>query len=110
MGMCCDGYFKGRCVLCGGEPQAYWHRKGDMIFICRQCALNDLPRLIADAVMNNAPSSFDLPWDSKNARLSGALKDVELAYWRAGACAIETKAKAREEQGLASLSAIKGGK
>jgi len=43
---------KGKCSFCGDNATAWW-RGIHEIFICRECAINTLPRLYIDALGKN---------------------------------------------------------
>lgn len=45
-------YADAKCSICGGEPNAMWGGR-EPIFVCRTCALEILPRLIADAIIDD---------------------------------------------------------
>lgn len=77
-----------RCTICGERAAtATWLCQNDEtpeISVCRQCAINELPRLIADAVFGSMPvtagrDSFGTP--RKNSE--DAFKDVSANYYKA---------------------------
>jgi hypothetical protein len=47
-----DLYPDSKCSICGAEPSAMWGGQ-EPIFVCRNCALDVLPRLIADALIDD---------------------------------------------------------
>ena len=43
-------YANSKCTLCEGLAQAMWSGANGEVFVCRGCALDTLPALIADAL------------------------------------------------------------
>ena len=62
------------CSICRGPATAVW-RGAKAIPICPQCAVEDLPALIADSIV--LPGAWGLE------RALSDLKRIELRYWRA---------------------------
>jgi len=64
------------CQICGKEPDAVWTGQKEVV-ICLNCALNVLPKLIADAVANRRVkiSVFKTMWE-----------EAEKNFWYATAC------------------------
>lgn len=67
---------KGKCDLCG-EPasNAYWEGSGITLEVCEGCAVNILPRIIADAVTLTGAGDHN--------RSKVVLMQVERQFWRA---------------------------
>ena len=76
----------GKCFACGErKADAYWHGFEIEMSICRACAIDVLPKLIADAVayheidcLERTPSPNDL---------ADALRTIQAEFWRAVALA-----------------------
>ena len=72
-----DMYAGKRCRLCGNDhPAAMWRGEMD-IFVCTTCAIDVLPRLIADAVVSDH-ADFTSVLEDKNR--------IDKAFWEAVAC------------------------
>ena len=66
------------CSLCGGKSVAVWHvGASPPLDVCESCAIDVLPRLIADAVHARAPHEY-----------KQAIQNVERAFWEAAAIRI----------------------
>ena len=64
------------CLLCGFDPSAYWWGWGSQrLYICRKCAVEALPALIADATLGHLAASVE---DGKRIVL-----EIEKNFWRA---------------------------
>ncbi len=79
-----------RCFYCGETANATWHGCGENVNVCRQCAIDHLPRLIADAIF--------LP-NRQRGKSSGAahhaqkqLTEIERNFWTAIACRVDSEA------------------
>lgn len=46
-----------KCSICGGDAVAKWVGETD-VNVCRHCAVNILPRLIADATVDGERSEY----------------------------------------------------
>jgi len=66
------------CCLCGKKSTAYW-RGEKWIGICRWCAIDDLPKLMADAVVGGG------------AKIGADLHHACGQFWRAAALSLEIK-------------------
>jgi hypothetical protein len=71
-----------RCCLCGEPPSAYW--RGEVVIaVCSRCAVEVLPKLIADAIVGpHCGHKTVIP------RLVEAGRRAAAAFWKAAACAI----------------------
>lgn len=47
-----DLYPDAKCSICGNKPVAMW-RGAEEIFVCHNCAIKILPRLVADAIIDD---------------------------------------------------------
>ena len=71
-----------KCFFCfEGTADAWWEGSAGTIFACRQCAIQSLPALIADAVVAAAPQG------SPGIYLDRARTQMESVYWRSAALA-----------------------
>lgn len=52
------GYHDGICTLCGERSTAFWVGDVATIGVCEPCALDKLPRLIADALTSDHRDRF----------------------------------------------------
>lgn len=77
------------CFFCGGSrgrASAYWCARERYIGICRECALDDLPRLMADALVGGhdySPRGF--------CYIRGWLTQIVSTFWKAIATAINQR-------------------
>lgn len=78
-----DMYPTSKCSICGHQAVAMWCGIND-VFVCRDCAVNVLPRLTADAIMQCKPR-IDTILDLH--------KNSEIAFWQA----IASKAVMKKE-------------
>lgn len=76
-----DLYPKSKCSICGHPAIAMWNGINE-VFVCRDCAINILPRLMADAIMQCQPR-IDTILDLH--------KNSEIAFWQAVASKAVTK-------------------
>ena len=70
------------CYFCGQTGvTGHWRgsREGPTLLVCRRCATETLPALIADAVMGEC-GAISVPW------MERGLAKAEAAYWRAVSC------------------------
>jgi hypothetical protein len=85
------------CSFCGQPYAAAWWLGHQPISVCRKCAIENLPRLLADAV---AGENADGPNVASN--LHRAWEQAETRFWMAASCAIsraaERSKKCRENQ------------
>lgn len=70
------------CCVCGEQPAAYW-RGERVVAVCATCAVEVLPKLIADAVVGPTCGHKTVI-----ARLREAERRAKAAFWEAAACAI----------------------
>jgi hypothetical protein len=76
-------FCSGICCICGGQSVACWAGK-QMLEVCYHCAVNVLPKLIADAVVGK---------DSVDVRVPKSRAEEVLAnYWYGVAWAISRNA------------------
>ena len=69
-----------KCSICGKErATGHWMGKID-IYSCHFCAIEVLPKLIADATLGNAPN------DKMPGRGQNVLESVAKNYWYAATC------------------------
>ena len=54
----------GKCSLCGETPVAYWVGKVGTVEICRTCAQEELPGLLADALGSDEHSRRQMGFDN----------------------------------------------
>lgn len=76
------------CLVCGGRPNAIWVGE-DILTVCRKCAIDVLPRIMADAtagVLQGCVASGQ-PMEVRNAMRS-AWARAESLYWQAAAHAM----------------------
>lgn len=81
---------KGECFICGGEPDAFWVGH-TTTFICSTCAVDVLPKLTSDAIMNKLTI-----WQIIDGHIFGQFKrekDILLSLARGFECAILRKAR-----------------
>ena len=45
---------KGKCFACGEKPDAFWKGQ-ETVNVCQSCAIEILPKLLADSVIANIP-------------------------------------------------------
>jgi len=65
------------CSICGKWPATgYWHGTQGYLYVCSHCALNVLPALIADAIIDNGKMAD--PSVKKR-----DLEHFEKVFWRA---------------------------
>ena len=82
------------CSFCGKEATAYWHGLGgSTINCCRECATTILPKLMADAILD------DDPFNWKHINIIGILKE----FWYGVACSLRRAKIKTEPAVLASL-------
>lgn len=73
-----DMYPDAKCNICGHEAAAMWNGEKD-IFICPHCAVDVLPRLIADAILSDVLArDYSL--------LLQAVEKAKYAFWQATTC------------------------
>jgi hypothetical protein len=83
-----------RCEFCGeASAAAYWRTAGGVLPVCRPCAEDALPRLLADAVVGEAGGG-----PNAARQLQGALGRAEATYWRAGCLAMARGARGRSAE------------
>jgi hypothetical protein len=84
-------YSNESCNVCGEPADAQWAGH-ESIGICEACAINVLPRLIADAVRARFGESHGSGANGAFLRSEG---EIRLAYWQA-ACASLSRPKTYE--------------
>ena len=62
------------CHVCGKPAAASWHG-AQVIAICEECAVNDLPSLIADSIALHPGRGSD--------RTKFVVLQIELRFWKA---------------------------
>jgi hypothetical protein len=78
-------YVGEKCQFCGDDDAtAMWRGEGVDTFVCRGCAIDILPRLIADACFFPA---------AKMAEMSQMVPKIMAVFWEAVACNAFFKAK-----------------
>ena len=84
-----------QCFACDRpNASAYWRGDWLIVSICRECAVNVLPRLLADAITGEGG---DLP--DVVGTLRRAWQDAERAFWQAATVAVSRGAAvARRER------------
>jgi hypothetical protein len=68
------------CSFCDERnpaPAAFWMMASGELVVCRHCALNVLPAIIADAVVQDQSHGYTL------SQVNDALQEIELRFWRA---------------------------
>ncbi len=75
------------CFNCGHPAAALW-RGHTPVAVCRPCALDTLPRLLADALVGTHPRRPSLI-----AELGNGLETARANFWRAAACAQAAEAQ-----------------
>lgn len=71
-------YPNAKCTICGSDhPSAMWRGDED-IFVCHRCAINILPRLMADALMAR-PGSYE--------QFLNEARTAKAAFYQAAHCA-----------------------
>ncbi len=84
----------GKCSFCNELATASWHGTGEVIVtVCKQCALNTLPALAADAI--RIPTRPVGSYQSGKDILERRLLDIERAFWRAVAIRPEKEIESR---------------
>ncbi len=73
-----DMFPDAKCDICGHNATAMWSGK-ESIFICRRCAVDVLPRLIADAILSDVQVR-------DYSRLLQAVEKAKSAFWQAATC------------------------
>jgi hypothetical protein len=81
------------CSFCGEPTASGWWRGHQSISLCRRCAIEDLPRLLADAI---AGERADAPNVVGN--LQRAWEQAESRFWQAACVAIVQAAKRAKER------------
>jgi hypothetical protein len=81
------------CSFCGEPHASAWWRGHQTISVCRKCAVEDLPRLLADAL---AGEHADAP--NVVGSLHRALEQAEKNFWMASCCAIANAAERAKER------------
>jgi len=66
-----------KCAFCDNHPVAYWHLGTSDLKVCSTCAVDLLPRLIADAIAADGGVD-DVRFVN---RLHDALQRIENAFW-----------------------------
>jgi hypothetical protein len=86
-----------RCTLCGEPATAFWYGHAT-VSVCRRCAVEKLPLLIADAVC-------DERGDGPHAvtRLTAALETVRRQFWKGVAHAVHRAARLAVAERVAVL-------
>lgn len=79
---------EGDCFGCGRSADAMWQGSHDSVHVCRTCAVEVLPALIADAVFVPAGPVGTLAFDTQ-------LSAVHAAYWRAVAARVAHEARTK---------------
>lgn len=84
-----------KCAFCDRKPTAYWHGINANISVCESCAVDILPRLIADAINIEAHDVH------ASYTATQQLKRCELSFWQAFAARLSSalhnaKAKLRK--------------
>ncbi len=80
----------GKCFVCGNKPDAFWVGHAE-VFVCRECAINVLPKLIADALTNDL-TLRQLGNDFVFSKWKRE-KDISISFARGIECAILRKIK-----------------
>lgn len=73
-------YGTGKCTICGEKATGYWHGEG-LVEVCHHCAIDVLPKLIADAIHVPRVDHRPGPWPVEAGR--NALSRVKAAFWEA---------------------------
>ena len=76
------------CLVCGGSPTAYWEGYGGVLAVCRNCAVEKLPLLIADAIAGNYRAST-----LTAQRFEPAIPAITGAFWRGAAFALSRRTR-----------------
>jgi hypothetical protein len=79
-----DLYPDAKCSICGSHPTAMWRGVSD-VFICPGCAVDVLPRLIADALT---------PDDAQYGKILDDLEAMKTPYLTAALCRVAHKRQA----------------
>lgn len=66
------------CFSCGESPVAFWMGATGLVSVCRTCAIQVLPCLIADAIWQQCDMSIPIA--------QNALTEVRERFWYAVAC------------------------
>jgi hypothetical protein len=73
-------HFEGEiCLLCKNPEPTGWWLGAESLYICSRCAIGTLPRLIADAALNDPAASPE-----------AVFIEVTRAYWEAAASVAKT--------------------
>lgn len=88
-----DHYSGATCTICSRRATAMWSGVGGEIFVCQCCALDTLPRLIADAVIADVVQR--LP--------EGVQHEMDNAFYRGLAVAAVGELRQLKSAALASL-------
>lgn len=77
-----------KCTFCGGSFPAgdvgEWIGKAGTVYCCHICAVDELPRLLADSVLPVWPKTKLSYW-----RCHQILRDASASFWKAAANRIE---------------------
>jgi hypothetical protein len=84
-----------QCAFCHSDKQdatGYWFGRGNVLGCCRTCALNVLPRLMADCLVPEGA-----PREATNAILNQYMTEIQRNFWEATTCAVVRNAAAEHK-------------
>jgi hypothetical protein len=71
------------CFHCGKIAQAYWAGNTSQVYVCHVCAVNILPKLIAD--------SLDAYTIEHTDRIDKVIEAIQVPFWKAITCRLTNR-------------------